>query len=77
MHVNTSATKLNKIGDTGSPCLTPLLVSKKALLTSLILTPTEPLFNKDWMRYMHLGLKPLCFSILSKKLLSTLSYAFS
>jgi hypothetical protein len=59
------------MGDTGSPYLTPLPVSKKSLLTSWILTSTEHLFSKDWMRYMHLGLKPLCFSILSKKLLST------
>jgi hypothetical protein len=28
MRVNTSATKLNKIGEIGSPCLTPLLASK-------------------------------------------------
>jgi hypothetical protein len=28
IRVNTSATKLNRIGEIGSPCLTPLLVSK-------------------------------------------------
>jgi hypothetical protein len=34
MQIKTSATKLNKMGDTGSPYLTPLPVSKKSLLTS-------------------------------------------
>jgi hypothetical protein len=57
--VKTSATKLKRTGDIGSPYLTPLPASKYSLLTSFILTPTDPLFNRDLISERKAGLKPL------------------
>jgi len=72
-----SSTKLNKIGDKGSPCLTPFLVSKKFPTSSFTLMFTLPPLMIWSIQLHHIGGKPFILKVCWRKDHLTLSKAFS
>jgi hypothetical protein len=75
--VKTSTTKLKRSGERGSPCLSPLPVTKKFSIALLSLTPTEPFVVMALIQAITLGQKPVFWRMSKRKTTSTLSKAFS
>ena len=74
---NMSTTILNKMGESGSPCLRPFKVWKFYPIWSLILIPTWPLWMKASIHSHYFCEKPFILIVFWMKLHLTLSYAFS
>jgi hypothetical protein len=59
--VKTSATKLKRRGDRGSPCLNPFPGLKKVLFSSFILMQIDPSRTTFEIHHLHLSPKPPFF----------------
>lgn len=74
--VKTSATKLKSRGDRGSPCRRPLPGLKKILFSSLSLIQIDPPSTNFFIQLIQVALKPLAWSMSSKKTLANPAICF-